>query len=129
MDDAPIPQPVAPEALDALNRRTAKLEFLLLLSLAVIIILGVGLNILLANQVKGMQARYNEQTPIVKQLAKSWRETDEPLYRNFINALQQYATTSKDFQPILDKYRPAFTNFLTAAKPTAPAPAAQPAKK
>jgi hypothetical protein len=121
-----------PETLNALSRQTSKLEFLLLMSFIVIIVLSVGLNVLLANQVKVLQARYNEQNPAVKQLAKGFRENDEPLYRKFALALQQYAATNRDFLPIWEKYRPAMTNLLTAAKPL-PSPAAaqpvQPAKK
>ncbi len=119
-----------PETLNALSRQTSKLEFLLLISLLVIIVLGIAVNVLLANQVKVLEARYNEQSPAVKQLAKAFRESDEPLYRKFAVAIQQYAARDTNFLPIWDRYRPAMSNLLTVSKPVAPAaPAKAPVKK
>jgi hypothetical protein len=117
------------DAVEALNRKTGKLEFLLLVSLGAIIILSIGVNILIANQAKLLQARYIEQEPAVKQYAQGYRDIDEPLYRKFALAMQQYAATNKDFQPLWDKYRPALTNLLVpaVAAPTPPQKA-QPAK-
>ena len=116
-----------PETLNALSRQTSKLEFLLLISLVVIIILTVAVNILLSNEVKVLQARYNEQNPAVKGYAKAFWQSDEPLYRKFAAAMQQYAATNRDFLPIWEKYRPSMSNLLMA-KPLAPATPAQPAK-
>jgi hypothetical protein len=115
------------QSIESLSRQTGKLEFLLLVSLLVIIILSIGVNILLANQVKVLQARYFELEPAVKNYAQGYHEIDEPMYQKFALALQQYASTNKDFAPIWEKYRPVLTNLLVARTP-APA-TAQPTKK
>ncbi len=114
--------------IQALMQRIKKLETLFLVSLGAIILLSIGFNILMSNQIKAVQIRYDEQSPGIKQYAKGFREADEPLMRSFALALQQYAAANRDFLPIWEKYRPALTNLLTPVK-LAPPPAKTGARK
>jgi hypothetical protein len=113
--------PALAETVQALALRLKKLETLFLISLSAIILLSLGFNFYMARQVRFVRSQYDEQSPGIKAYAKSYHDTDEALMRQFSLALQQYASTNKDFSSIWDRCRPALTNLLAPAKLEPPA--------
>lgn len=83
------------------------LKSLFYLAVLGLIVLGVSLNIYLGKQMRLARAQlYAQQRSI---------EDSERLVRNFAVAMNSFASTNKDFQPVFDKYRGVFSNYIGAA--------------
>jgi hypothetical protein len=104
--------------LKAVAHQCKRLERLLVWSLAAMLLVVFSINIYFSREAKAAQYRCNQveaQLDGLKQI--------QPLIRDFVGALQQYAAQDKDFMPIWERYRPALTDYLPAQKSPAPAPA------
>jgi hypothetical protein len=89
------------------------LKSLLYLALLGLIVMGVALNLFLGKQMRLARAQlYSQQRSM---------DDSERLVQNFAVAMNGFASTNQDFQPVFDKYRNVFAKYLGAA-----APAAQP---
>ena len=89
------------------------LKSLFYLALLALIVMGISLNIYLGKQMRLARAQLHTQQ----------RSTDESerLVRSFAVAMNGFASTNQDFQPIFDKYRPVFSKFIGGPPPAAPA--------
>lgn len=105
---SPAPRPIETD-LGAELRALKSLFYLALLGL---IVMGVGLNMYLGKQMRLARAQLYAQ--------QRGMEDSERLVRNFAVAMNSFASTNKDFQPIFDKYRPVFSKYIGPAAPTQP---------
>ena len=114
--DALNPGPALPE-LAELRDQQRQVQNLLIVTLLALIIFGGGVALFIAKQMRVVQQNLAEQRPAVQRLIADYQRTSEPLIRNFSSALVQFASTNQDFRPILDKYRPALSNYMGAPLP------------
>jgi len=118
--------------LQQLREQFHALQTLLVVTLAALILLSVGIDFYLFKQRRLLLAQVNQQRPAVAKLDLEFRKTREPLVRTFIDQLQAFAKTNRDFQPILEKYRPLLPQYFNSAPvltPVAPAPDFNPLQK
>ena len=88
------------------------LKSLFYLALLGLIVMGVALNIYLGKQMRLARTQlYGQQRST---------EESERLVRNFAVAMNGFAGTNKDFQPIFDKYRPVFSKYIGGPAPALP---------
>ena len=155
--DASDPQPdlpqnkpggVTPDALEALQYHFYKLRSqhealrnLFFGTVAALILLSLGLNLFIGKQMRMVRTQLDEFRPQVTRVATDFKERREPAIRSFLSQLQSFASVHREFQQVLEKYRPLLAGYLsapvtppTAAKPgpapaPAPTPAPAPAKK
>ena len=80
-----------------------------------LLVMGVGVNIYLGKQMRLARAQLAEQRQSVGRVADDFKNNSEPMIREFAGAMQSFASTNKDFAPIFDRYRPAFSNYLTGS--------------
>ena len=100
------PSSIRPQDTD-LATEVRGLKSLFYLAVLALIVMGVSLNIYLGKQMRLARAQlYNQQRSV---------EDSERLVRNFATAMDGFASTNKDFQPVFDKYRGVFSNYIGAA--------------
>lgn len=80
------------------------LKSLFYLAVLGLIVMGVSLNIYLGKQMRLARAQLYAQ--------QRSTEDSERLVRNFAIAMNGFASTNKDFQPIFDKYRTVFAKYI-----------------
>jgi hypothetical protein len=91
------------------------LKSLFYLAVLALILMGIALNLYLGKQMRLARAQlYTQQRSL---------DDSERLVQNFAVAINEFASTNKDFQPIFDKYRSAFAKYIGG---TAPAPPPKP---
>lgn len=119
----PSTQPSAPDA--DLASQFAGLKQLFYAAVFAMIILGASVNLYLAKQMRLARAQLLEQRQVSARTMEEFQKTSEPVVRNFVVALQGFAATNKDFEPIFAKYRGALSKYATgptSTTPVAPAP-------
>ena len=88
------------------------LKSLFYLAVLALIVMGISLNIYLGIQMRLARAQlYGQQRSA---------DDSERLVRNFAIAMNGFASTNKDFQPIFDKYRPVFSKYIGGPAPASP---------
>ena len=80
-----------------------------------LLVMGVGVNIYLGKQMRLARAQLAEQRQGIGRAADDFRNNSEPMIREFAAAMQGFASTNKDFAPIFDRYRPAFSKYLSGS--------------
>jgi hypothetical protein len=115
----------APATVEDLQRRYESLQTLFHAALVALIILSLGVSLFILKQMRLLSAQLTEQRPMVSRLMADYQKTSEPLIRRFTSALDRFAVSNRDFQPILEKYRPVLKDYFTAApaSPSTTAPA------
>ena len=88
------------------------LKSLFYLAVLALIVMGISLNLYLGKQMRLARAQ------LYGQLRST--EESERLLRNFAVAMNGFASTNKDFQPIFDKYRPVFSRYIGGPAPASP---------
>jgi hypothetical protein len=102
------PSSPAPSETD-LAAEIRGLKSLFYLALLGLIVMGIGLNVFLGKQMRLARAQlYAQQRSL---------DDSERLVQNFAVAMDRFASTNKDFQPIFDKYRPAFAKYIGGPAP------------
>ena len=110
--------------LSALRENQRQLQNLLLATLVALILMAGGVGGFIYKQVRLVQQNLAESRPAVQKMVADYQRASEPLIRNFITAMAQFAATNPDFRPIVDKYRPVLSNYMGAPLPGAtPIPA------
>jgi hypothetical protein len=105
--------------LSALREHQRQLQNLLLATLLALILLAIGVGMFIFKQLRMVQQNLAESRPAVMKMVGDYQRVSEPLIRNFSMALAQFASTNQDFRPILEKYRPALSNYMGAPLPGA----------
>src|SRR5262245_57432663 len=114
-----------PATVEDLQRRYASLQTLFHAALVALIILSLGVSLFILKQMRLLGAQLTDQRPMVSRLMADYQKTSEPLIRRFTSALDRFAVSNRDFQPILEKYRPVLKDYFTSVpvSPSATAPA------
>jgi len=107
-------------ALDTLRKEVDGLQKLFAVAVGAVIVLSLAIGLFTFIQMKIFRTQLNEQRAAAARIDSGYKEVSEPLIRNFTAAMEQFAATNKDFQPILDKYRPALANILKGKGGAAP---------
>jgi hypothetical protein len=115
-----------PATVEDLQRQCESLQGLFHAALVALIVLSLGIGLFIFKQMNLLRAQLTEQRPAVNKLISDYEKTSEPLIRNFTSALDRFAVSNRDFQPILEKYRPLLKDYLSTATPQAPSAAAPP---
>src|SRR5258705_2343422 len=97
-----------PDNVDAASEVHA-LKSLFYAALLALIILGAAVDLYLGKQMRLAQRQFLAQRQSV--------EESERLLSKFAVAMDGFAATNKDFQPVFDKYRTVFGNYVTKPAP------------
>lgn len=84
-----------------------------------LLVLSGSVNLITAKQMRMARDQLNAVRPRVLRLYTDFRAQGEPTVTNFVGQLQAFAETNRDFQPVLERYRPYLQKYFTG-------PAAQP---
>jgi hypothetical protein len=109
------------EEIGLLRRQVQVQRTLLVGTLLAAVILSGSMNILTLKQMRMGRDQLNETRPRVNQMYSDFRKS-EPTIRDFVGSLQAYAAANRDFQPILEKYRPFLQQYYTGPAVPAPVP-------
>ncbi|HEY6169019.1 MAG TPA: hypothetical protein VI454_13335 [Verrucomicrobiae bacterium] len=119
-------------AVAGLERNLTSLRSLLVATLVILIVGGLGVNVLLVRQVGAARRVVEDLEKRVEPASAQFETTFKPRISMFLQALVAFAQTNRDFLPILQKYPISAAPGPQAAAPVAPAvvaPAPAPAKK
>jgi hypothetical protein len=131
--DEPVESQLQSEGLEGLPhdkhiaklyRRQRTLQNLFLTTTAALIVFMLSVAFFLLKASGLVRAQYFTQRAAATKMNSEF-EVFEPKMRGFIQAMQQFALTNRDYQPIVEKYRPLLSNFwatpsgLPATKPGA----------
>ena len=95
---------------------------LLLAIVGTLILLSLGVNLFFVRQWRSVETQVRDQRSVLQRVSTEYRTIKEPRVKGFLAQLHRFAVTNRDFQPLLDKYRPA----LEAYYPPSLTPAAAP---
>jgi hypothetical protein len=104
-----------------LDQQCQDLRTLLTATLVALLVLAVSLNGFLFKQMRQAREKVIETRPAIQRLQTQYREKEQNM-KNFIVALQTFAATHRDFQPVLDKYRYDLPQFLAPPATAGTAP-------
>jgi len=104
------------------QRQYNTLQNLFHAALVAVILLSLGVSLFIFKQMRLLRSQLEEQRPGVSRLIADYQKNSEPVIRNFTSAMERFAATNRDFQPIMEKYRPLLKDFLTAPIPAAAPP-------
>src|SRR5262245_33556503 len=122
----PRPTSIPSVSLQELELQCQDLKTLLHASLVALFVLGSALGLFLAKQMRMVRAELAELRPVVQRIGREFKQK-EPKMKGFISALQAYALSNRDFQPVLDRYRAAVPEYFVSALPLTTAPILSPA--
>lgn len=117
--------PAESDSFKALAQQCQRLEKLLIFTLAAFIVTTVCMSFFIARTAKTAKLEANRMSAVVERAKK---DKIEPIMREFVSAMQQYAAVDKGFGPIWQKYQPGLSNLLAATKSFAAAPETSPTK-
>jgi hypothetical protein len=123
----PIPsRSIQSSAREDLAAELRGLKQLFYVAVFALIVMGVSLNLYRGKQMRLARAQLAEQRQATSRAAQDFHGTSEPLIRNFAIAMNAFAATNRDFEPVFNKYRGAFAKYLTGPASATPVPAAPP---
>lgn len=120
----PRPGPATATAVEETRQQYASLHQLLLVTMAALVLITLGIDLFMGKQVRMIGRQLEEQRPLVQKATSDYQKFNEPLIRHFTGALQSFALAHRDFQPVLEKYRPQLKQYYTT-----PGPSTRPAGK
>lgn len=112
----PASSPPASPALEQLDQSCQDLRTLFLAALVALLVLALGVNLFLAREMRTVRARLSETRPVIQRLEAEF-QTKEPNMAQFVAALQSFAFTNREFQPVIDRYRNALPQFFSPTGP------------
>jgi hypothetical protein len=86
-------------------------QILFVAALGALLLLSIGLNIFLFQQMRVARGQVASSRGVVQSIDSQYR-VKEPAMRQFVDALQAFALTNPDFQPVLQRYRVALPQFF-----------------
>lgn len=126
-DQSDLPQPKPSASITDLQQENQALRMLFEFTLVALIILSLSITLFMFKQMRMVRAQLTEQRPFVSRLLTDYQKNSEPLIRKFAGAMERFATTNRDFQPILERYRPVLKGYLAASLPGSAVPTTVPA--
>ena len=107
----PRPAMFPTAALQELEQKFQDLRTLFTAGLVALLVLSCSLNLFLAKQMRQVRTKVTESRPIVARVQAEFQRK-EPRMKDFINALQSYSASNRDFQPVIDRYRTVLSSYL-----------------
>jgi hypothetical protein len=104
-------------AVGELQERFTQLQTLFVIALAAIVIMSLFICAFIGKQWRMVRAQVEEQRPSVQKMRADYFKTSYPLMQSFTARLQTFATTNRDFQPVLERYRGPLGEFFTSTTP------------
>ena len=98
------------------------LRTLLTATLVALLVFSIGVNLFLAKEQRMVRQKLSESRPMVHSLAMQFRQK-EPNMKAFISALQTYAYSNPDFQPLLERYKIAMPQYFVGTVALSSTPA------
>jgi hypothetical protein len=119
------------EEVDPLFEQVQTLRALLIGTLLALLALSFGLALYLGKQMTTVSYQLETYRPEAYRTLSDFRKNADPVLRNFVGSLQNFAATNRDFGPVLDKYRLVLEPYfrpMAVVPPVMPpaAPAPQP---
>lgn len=118
----PTPDPVQTE-LALLRQQVARLRLWLLGLAAMALPLFIAVVLFVAYQARGARAQLREFRPQFERARNEFEKVREPNIRKFLSQLHAFALTNRDFQPVLDRYRPLLGQYYPVITPGTGSPA------
>jgi hypothetical protein len=94
-----------------LEAQCQDLRTLLTATLVALLVFSVGVNLFLAKEQRIVRQKLAALRPMVFDLTAQFRNK-EPNMKAFLSALQTYAYSNPDFQPVLERYRVAIPQYF-----------------
>lgn len=123
----PAADPVQTE-LAELRRQVGRLRFWLFALASTALPLFLAVVLFFAYQARIARMQLRELRPQSERATNDFKKRLEPNIRQFIAQLHSFATTNRDFQPVLERYRPLLGQYypLTPGAIAPPAGGATP---
>src|SRR6266849_9485605 len=113
--------------VEELQEQQRSLQTLFVVALGALVVLCLGVDLYLFKQWRMAKTQLAEQGRVVSNIAAEFHQSREKNIRSFVNQLETFAKSNRDFLPILEKYRPALSLYFTSPPPLAvPAPVPMP---
>ena len=109
----PRPTRLPTITVQELEQQCQDLRTLLTATFVALLVLSMSINLFLAKQMRLVRAKLSESRPMVQRLQGEFKRK-EPNMKNFVSALQNFALSNRDFQPVLDRYRAALPQYFLA---------------
>lgn len=97
-----------------LEQQCHDLRTLLNAALVALVVLSFAVNLFLAKQMRMIRAKVTESRPIIQRMQAEFQRK-EPNMQKFIGALQSFATTNPEFQPVLMRYRQVIPQYFSSS--------------
>ncbi len=107
--------------VEELQEQYRSLQALFVVTLAALVVLCLGVDLYLFKQWRMAKAQLAEQGRAVNNIAGEFHQTREKYFRSFVSQLEAFAKSDRDFLPVLEKYRPALSQYFTSPPPPAAA--------
>jgi len=106
----PAPDPVQTELVQ-LRLQVGRLRLWLFALAATALPLFVAVVLFFAYQARVARAQLRELRPQLERASNEFKNGREPNIRRFLAQLHVFATTNRDFQPVLERYRPLLGQY------------------
>ena len=110
--------------VELLKQQFQVLRTLFHAALVALVLLGLGVDLFLYKQMRIVRAQLEEQ----RRYVVAYKKTSEPLMNEFAKQLQGFANANRDFQPILERYRPFLSSYFAPPVPSSVQPVKPPQK-
>jgi hypothetical protein len=107
----PRPTELPSITLQELEQQCLDLRTLLMAAFVALLVLSLSINLFFAKQMRMVRSKVSESRPIVQRLEAEFKRK-EPNMKKFVSALQAFAASNPDFQPVLDRYRAVLPQYL-----------------
>lgn len=109
-----------------LEQQCHDLRSLLNAAFVALLVLSVAVNLFLAKQMRMIRAKVVEARPVIVRMQAEFQRK-EPNMQKFVSALQSFAATNPEFQPVLGRYRQVIPQYFSSSIAVMNAPQAAPA--
>jgi len=121
----PRPTAIPNVTLGELEQQSQELRTLIQAALVAVLVLAFAYALFVAKQMRMVRNELSELRPLVTRMTMEFRQK-EPRMKGFIAAMQAYTVNNRDFQPTLDRYRPALPEYFVVPLGVSTAPIISP---
>jgi len=89
-----------------------RLQYLFVLSLASTVLICLAICVFMGKQYRTVQADLQDKQKSVNAMWGEYQRTTQPLIRDFVRGLQDYAARDRAFQPTLEKYHKQLEEYF-----------------
>lgn len=111
--------------MSELEQQCHDLRTLLNATFVVLLVLSLAVNLFLVKQMRMIRAKVTEARPVIQRMQAEFQRK-EPNMQKFVSALQSFATTNPEFQPLLGRYRQVIPQYFSTPIAVSTSPQAPP---